>query len=142
MAGKKEVLESDVMDTLKAMDSGHCGFDQNLETQAGVLSTKIRTGAGNLSGLSTSRIPIDFIGRVESFVDDFELLFQLAASRTGKAMSKSRQAEFMSALQETHANSTKEKDSQLSNSIAQLRDSKAIEQKVRHTLRQDLACFG
>jgi hypothetical protein len=101
-----------------------------------VLSSSVSHGS---VGGHPVRIPIDFIGGLDSLSSDFALMLLLAERRTGKKLDKDKRKKIIHFLSERSGN--KRKEGPLAKSISQLRDPE-MDQLVRDAYAQDMACFG
>jgi len=114
-----------------------CDFDQHLETQTFGLSTLIHQNAaiGSLQPDKSYMIPMDFIGKVENFREDFMTLLELIEGRNGKKISidKRRKIEKMLGRKVNTHDGLKE-------AVYQCRNEQ-YDQKVRNIYEQDMVCF-
>ena len=104
-------------------------IEEHLQSQALGLSTPISTGA---------RIPIDFIGRSEHLVEDFELVLDQAAQFTGRELDAQLHARLLGRLL---AVGNAMGQTSVADDIKRVRDEQ-LDALVRQTYSQDMACFS
>ena len=104
-------------------------IEEHLQSQALSLSAPISTGA---------RIPLDFIGRSEHLVEDFELLLDQAARFTRRKLGASQRAQLLGLL--LVVQNARDR-TPVANDIQRIRDEK-LDTLVTQTYSQDMACFS
>jgi hypothetical protein len=124
--------------TLSNIRSTKCTYNQHLESQAMSLASPTRDGQ--------RMVPLDFIGRVESFADDFASMLHAAEEVTGIRIPHHRMKGIT-----RHLNTTRNRlgapsasdlgfAALLQREIQSLRDAR-LDQMVRKAYEQDRVCF-
>ena len=124
---------------LSGIRNRKCGYNQHLESQAMSLASPTQDGR--------SMIPLDFIGRVEHFADDFLRMLRHAEEATGLSIPRAQMQGVVMLLNHTQnrLGAPSEKDlgfaALLQHEIQSLRDPR-LDRLVSEAYRQDATCFG
>lgn len=126
MWNKKEISYPELEKVLQRLNLHNEVWDHHLETQAHSLSSPI--------GKAEYSIPLDFIGRVETFQEDLQKVLQLIQEHSGLLVSN------MSAIYE-EASRAANPGGDRKETVLRFK-SNELDDKVREAYAQDMLCFA
>ena len=134
-----------MFDYLGLLGSGRCSHDLHLETQSMSLATPTAAfGGDHNSSTHRPQLRLDFVGRTENLLDDFELMLKRAGSKTGVNVSSkvARVHQLLGPKARAAAKLTQHKSTErLEVGVDEARTAE-LDRRVVEVYAQDVACFG
>ena len=145
-AGSAHARTQMMFDYLGLLSSGRCSHDLHLETQSMSLATPTAAfGGDHNSSTHRPQLRLDFVGRIENLLDDFELMLKRAGSKTGVNVSSKVWPivhQLLGPKARAAAKRTQHKSTErLKVGVDEARTAE-LDRRVVKVYAQDVACFG